>query len=386
MKSLLLMIALFATVLGLAGNESGHGGDPLVLEFHHRARFVLENLKANKPVDPHLIQVFEVATKELRVEMTDENLPSTGRVVPDPKRPGMLMVLLDRKKYYVDFYNRDKVDLNLFVAHEVWETKEYDIHKEITQHLSFSEREFIQWYKRTFQVLPIGNEVRPASIFFADRDQTIRLTLDSEGEKPGDITVNFRDNSGELELISLGASANHPGTHEVILRHRKGNEGMVGVKIGIKGTSYVKHYEFDFSSNIEDAREGLLIETQTGLEPSPAPSPIPLPSPVPIVSDELKRLIEKFNLKVKETKPWKGYALSQEVVIQSILEKILIVPVSIRPDYELMLSGKLPKWAGLDFFSNEQCSMVQRKRYFAPRLSVPGYSLGVGHDVTEECP
>ena len=130
-------ILCLSSSLLTAGNESGHGGDPLILEFHHRARFAYENLKLNSKVENSLLEVLNEAIKELRVEMTDETLPSTGRVIWDPIRPGKRMVLLDRQKYYVDFYNRQTLDLNLFVAHEVWETKEYDIHKEITQHLQF---------------------------------------------------------------------------------------------------------------------------------------------------------------------------------------------------------------------------------------------------------
>ena len=114
MKKLLtaLLSLTFGLNLAFAGNESGHGGDPLIQEFYHRANFVLTRLK-ERELKKELLDVFEKGVSELRAEMTDENLPSTGRVVDDPKRPGKKMVLLDRKKYYVEIAKKSSREWRL---------------------------------------------------------------------------------------------------------------------------------------------------------------------------------------------------------------------------------------------------------------------------------
>ena len=259
-----LIILCFACVLaspGIAGNESGHGGGPFLLEFYHRARFVLEQFEADKLVAEPKLQIYREALKELRVDMTDDTLPSTGRVIWDPERPGKRMVLLDRKKYLQAFADRRKVDLNLFVAHEVWETKEQDINKEITQHLKFGEADFIVWYHKAFKTPPLSIGKRTDPIFFHDVDQLIVLTLDVwSGEAPEDIHTHFRDND-EVELVSEGASKKWPGAHEVVLRHRRGHGGQVGITLTNSKSSTVLYYELEFRSSILRGN-GVLFETQ----------------------------------------------------------------------------------------------------------------------------
>lgn len=144
MKLVFLVMGVAAIAFADLGNEGGHSGDPLEHDFLRRAAFVESELKATN-FDSALLAVYSTALKELRAEVVDESLPTTGRVVPDPKRPGKRHVKLDRKKYGYCVEHRKEIDVSVFVAHEVWQTKEVDIDRSVTRELHFSEERFEKW-------------------------------------------------------------------------------------------------------------------------------------------------------------------------------------------------------------------------------------------------
>ena len=134
---------------GASIEREGHGGDPFQLDFLHRAQFVLDELTYRHIVSNDLTARFRVAVSGLRVEMS-KDLPAVGWVVNDDNRPGMRKVLLDRAKYLYSFDRATRIDLNLFVAHEVWETVGIDENKEVTTGLRFNESDYIRWYGDRF--------------------------------------------------------------------------------------------------------------------------------------------------------------------------------------------------------------------------------------------
>lgn len=151
MKTVLTLLAFVLMMVHpvcFAGDKEGHGGDPLLTEFYHRAKFVLYDMEIKRSVSAPLLQTLKLAVDELRGEVTDEVLPTVGRVVKDPERPGKWWVRLDRKKWTDSLANRMTVDVNVFVAHEAFETKELDFDSEITRNLRFTELDFMLWYQK----------------------------------------------------------------------------------------------------------------------------------------------------------------------------------------------------------------------------------------------
>src|SRR5262249_35131905 len=84
------------------------------------------------------------------VNPTDAVLPTVGRVVKNPQDPKKRMVLLERKKYLDCIDRKELFDLNSFVAHEVFETKDKDLSPAypITKALKFSEKRYQEWLAR----------------------------------------------------------------------------------------------------------------------------------------------------------------------------------------------------------------------------------------------
>lgn len=153
-KILFCLVSTVAFAAGpVPGNEGGHSGDPYKIDFLQRASFALEQMKT-MAFTPSLVELYETALKELRVVPTDDVLPTTGRVLPDPERPGFEYVRLERKKYSVALGKRFTIDLTAFVAHEVFETKGRDYENEITRDLHFDERTFDQWHRQ--HPAPVG--------------------------------------------------------------------------------------------------------------------------------------------------------------------------------------------------------------------------------------
>lgn len=95
MKRLNAILIFLISTAAVAGNESGAGGDPFLLEFYHRGTFVLEEIRLSPIVTKSLVSVFEEAVTDLRVEMSNLQLPYMGWVIDDPKRPGKRKVVLD---------------------------------------------------------------------------------------------------------------------------------------------------------------------------------------------------------------------------------------------------------------------------------------------------
>lgn len=258
MRTLLLLLALVSLPLS-ASEREGHGGDPFGLEFEHRAEFVGITMRIKKMVSDAHLKAYEAALKDLRVEVTDETLLTTGRVVDDPKRPGKKLVRLDRKKYLESYIHRYGVDVNLFVAHEVFQTKELDIDHAITKGLSFSEKEFVRWYESRFGVNPPSRR-RVDPICFYDVDQLIKLRVDKwGGEEPGKITVKFHDND-EVTLKSITASEEFEGVHEVVLEHKAGDGGIAGVELVSPTSIQSLYYELEFRRSPSSCN-GVMIET-----------------------------------------------------------------------------------------------------------------------------
>lgn len=147
MRYLFIAFSLVFTLSSFGGEREGHGGDPLIEEFHQRSIFVLNSLRLGL-VNQNLANAFEDAYQSLRVDVTNDSLPTTGRVLPDPERPGLYYVLLDRAKFTRFLLNPGISDINAFVAHEVYETKGFDQNYEITRTLRFLEGEYLRWRVR----------------------------------------------------------------------------------------------------------------------------------------------------------------------------------------------------------------------------------------------
>lgn len=149
MRSMVLwgMLLFASSVWAVDGNEGGHSGDPYELDFRRRAHFVVDTLRQNREALTWQIDELERGLRELRVEVVDETLSSTGKVLPDPRRAGLAYVKLERAKYSQALRNRFSVDVSAFVAHEIWETRGLDIDRSLSEKLHFSEKAFENWHE-----------------------------------------------------------------------------------------------------------------------------------------------------------------------------------------------------------------------------------------------
>ncbi len=156
-KLLFVFLSFSLSLFAIDGGKEGHGGDPLIIDFHHRAEFFLSHLRRNRPLLWEEIDIFAKGVKELVVNVTDASLPSVGRVLEDPQRPGKFFVLLDQKKYSDAIEKRNSFDLGAFVAHEVFETQGLDYDYKISKKLHFPEETYKQWRDRYVYKSPSPN-------------------------------------------------------------------------------------------------------------------------------------------------------------------------------------------------------------------------------------
>lgn len=150
------------------------------------------------------------------------------------------------------------------MAHEIWETKGHDLDKEITRHLRFNEQRFAEWYQGKFSASPPSRRLSDPLCFF-DTNQILTITIDVwAGEKPGELSVKLDGDEGEIEMVSVGASMDHPGTHEVVLRHRAGTIGRAGIELisAKPGSKVTKYYDLEFRSKLEHCSRGAHFEVK----------------------------------------------------------------------------------------------------------------------------
>lgn len=203
-------------------------------------------------------------------------------------------------------------------------------------------------------------------VCYLDKDQLITLTLETyAGEKAGELQVQFEDNEGEVELVSIKASASHSNSHEVVLRHTEGRSGIVGVKLysPLSQSGRGPTYEFEFRKGMEC--NGAIIESEL------------------TVGTALSTAIEQFNAVVQQEKPWGAYTLTEAMVRQSIKEQLGQIAPQYSDEYQTVLAGRMTSNAQLTHFSGQGPS----GRYFFIRLQISrgtmGYSLRVGKDAQE---
>lgn len=161
-RYLVLLFLLMSSVL-IPGEKESSGGDPLIEEFYHRSLYAMNAMKKGL-VSGRLATTYEEAHKDLRVDITDSDLLTTGRILPDPKRPGKRYVLLDRNKFFKLLVNGSG-DITAFVVHEGLSTKGLDINYEITRSIHFNEEEYQRWKIETTG-LPRGHSESSAKVNF----------------------------------------------------------------------------------------------------------------------------------------------------------------------------------------------------------------------------
>ncbi len=144
MKKFFILWCLLSSLI-IAGEKEGTGGDPYIVEFHQRALFVLNMLRLTNPFIPEYIDKYAYAWQYLRVDITNDSLPTLGRVLEDPIFPGKKYILLDRSKFITALAQAESIDLQSLVAHEVFSTEGIDIFYELTRSVHFSEQEYKRW-------------------------------------------------------------------------------------------------------------------------------------------------------------------------------------------------------------------------------------------------
>ena len=148
----LLLSGCQGRVAPSAGWEVGSGGDPLAVEFTMRAKFVLNVLNQRGRFHSILSSTdrssFSQAIIDTRVELTDALLTDRfgsrviGLVTIDPKRPGKMMIHVNRTGYLSGGAPGGQ-NLNQFVFHEyLWVLGKNDLNYRISDQLDVSEADF----------------------------------------------------------------------------------------------------------------------------------------------------------------------------------------------------------------------------------------------------